>query len=49
MKIVTWNKLWSLPPKEQELSLAMARSIHPSGQRNARHKEKNRVAKAKQR
>ena len=49
MKITTWNKLWSWPIKEGEAALSRAVSIHPRGERTARHKEKNRVAKAKHR
>lgn len=53
MNILTWNKLWSQTEKEQQASLARATSIHPGTRfgysRTARHKEKNRVSKAKNR
>jgi hypothetical protein len=49
MKTTTWNKLWSKTEKEQSSALARSVSIHPSGKRNARHQEKNRVRKAQHR
>lgn len=46
MKITTWNKLWSLPMKEGEASLARAVSIHPLG-RSEKHRRKNKERRAK--
>lgn len=33
MKIITWNRLWSLPQREQTNALARAQSIHPFGRK----------------